>query len=1211
MSTPSAQRQRVLIVDDVPENLHALMNILRDEYVISAATSGEKALEMARREPYPDIILLDIKMPDMDGYTVLEHLKATPATADIPVMFVTALDDSTDVARGLDLGVVDYLTKPIDPSLLRLRLRIQFQLRHAHKHMDASRFIAPFNPAQPPSLLIVDDIPESAHQLVTALKDDYRLQVASNGAKALEIVQSANPPDLVLLDVMMPGMDGYEVCRRMKATTAGGLIPVIFITVAGASDEKVKGFDSGGNDYITKPYDIDEVRVRVRNHVELSHLRNYLENLVNQRTSQLRVSEEKYRTVADFTYDWEFWVAPSGQYLYVSPSCERLTGYGADEFLADPTLLRRITHPDDLDTLDRHFSILPTPMMSACSVEFRAITKSGATRWMEHRCRPVVRSDGTYLGRRASNRDITERKEVEQSLLDERDRSRQYLDVAEVFIVVLDDQARVELINRKGCEILAWAEEDMRGHPWTDYIAEPHRARWRALFDQLMTGQGDAQFLSEYQVVTRDGVLRDVEWRRVVLRDAHGKPYGTISSGRDVTEERKAQRLIAQHQANLEVAVRERTADLVASESRTRAIVTTMLDCVVHIDVNGAILSVNHAAQNLFGYAESEMIGHNVSMLMPEPTASAHDGYLSRYLQTRRPYVIGNRREVNARHKSGRVFPVELAVSQIPEGAGITFIGVVRDLTRQKDVERILHQALQAEKSAAEAKGNFLANMSHEIRTPLNAILGLTQIGMRDSQEPRITEVFGRLRDAGDHLLAVVNDILDFSKIEAGKLKIETRPFALFSVIDNVKDFVAKRAQDKGLELSVSLAPDLHDWAEGDSLRLTQILTNLLSNAVKFTEHGHVRMRVARDNADIYFRVSDSGIGMSEEQLKRMFQPFEQADSSTTRTYGGSGLGLVISMNLATLMHGEITVESRLGAGSSFTLRLPMPAAAAPHHSQERKSGPGSGGPRLVGLSVLAADDVEINRLILEDMLAHEGSRVIFAEDGQKALDLLDEKGVSAFDVVLMDVQMPVMDGLEATRRIARMAPALPVIGLTAHAMAEERDKCFAAGMVGHVVKPVDINDLVAAIHQHVKWARPTAAPTGPKMAAPGASPALALAACNDPAIIDLAVLANMIGDDPAKITKFAERFVETSHRTLGEMKTALAAKDLATLGGLGHRLKSAAYAVGAMRFGDLCDEMEKLRRNDDLTQARAVLDQMLALFEKIAERVKSSSTLA
>jgi len=291
-------RPRILIVDDAHENLHALMNILRDDYAISAATSGEKALELAQREPRPNLILLDVTMPGMNGYAVLSELKINPATAEIPVIFVTALAEAADDARGFKIGAADYITKPVNPDLLRIRVRTQLELQRYRQNPVMFGVVAHAESERPYSLLVVDDVPANIYELLEALKDSYRIQVANSGAKALEIVHGSTPPDLILLDVLMPEMDGYEVCRRIKSTPEGKNIPVIFVTVADAVEEKLKGFELGAADYITKPFDIDEVRARIRTHLELTRLWRFLEDLVAQRTAMLQVSEEKYRILA-------------------------------------------------------------------------------------------------------------------------------------------------------------------------------------------------------------------------------------------------------------------------------------------------------------------------------------------------------------------------------------------------------------------------------------------------------------------------------------------------------------------------------------------------------------------------------------------------------------------------------------------------------------------------------------------------------------------------------------------------------------------------------------------------------------------------------------------------------------------------------------------------------------------------------------------------
>ncbi len=279
-----SNKPRILIVDDVSENLHVLVNILRDDYLISPANSGEKALELAAHTPSFDLILLDIKMPDIDGYEVLRRLKSNPATSDIPVIFVTALSDSADEATGLKLGAADYITKPVNPDLLKLRVLTQLELKRYRRKPtpDLTKL------KQRATLLLVDDSPENLHELTEALKDDYRIMVANSGQKALELANGSSPPDLILLDVIMPDINGYDVCRRIKTTAEGNRIPIIFISVIDTIVDKVRGFAIGAADFVTRPYEIDELRARIRTHLELSRLEHYFEQIVAEKTVELR-----------------------------------------------------------------------------------------------------------------------------------------------------------------------------------------------------------------------------------------------------------------------------------------------------------------------------------------------------------------------------------------------------------------------------------------------------------------------------------------------------------------------------------------------------------------------------------------------------------------------------------------------------------------------------------------------------------------------------------------------------------------------------------------------------------------------------------------------------------------------------------------------------------------------------------------------------------
>jgi signal transduction histidine kinase/CheY-like chemotaxis protein/HPt (histidine-containing phosphotransfer) domain-containing protein len=477
-------------------------------------------------------------------------------------------------------------------------------------------------------------------------------------------------------------------------------------------------------------------------------------------------------------------------------------------------------------------------------------------------------------------------------------------------------------------------------------------------------------------------------------------------------------------------------------------------------------------------------------------------------------------------------------------------------------------KARLAAEAASSAKGSFLANMSHEIRTPLNAVLGLARIGMRENHGRKAADTIQRIFTSGQHLLTVINDILDFSKIEAGKMAIQEEPVRLPRIVTDVINLVSQRAAEKGLILTHHSSPDLPEWVLGDSTRIDQILVNLLANAVKFTARGQVDLSVRRHGDDILFSVRDEGIGMTPEQVSRLFQPFEQADNSTTRLFGGTGLGLAISMNLARLMGGGIDVVSMAGKGSTFSLHLPLRETTAPEGGDPAVANDIDIAQKLKGYRILAAEDVDVNRFVLEDMLHEAGAKFVFAENGRIALDRV-ESDPDGFDVVLMDVQMPVMGGHEATRRIRVIAPQLPVIGLTAHALNDEREKSLAAGMVDHVTKPIDPVVLVTAI---LRWARPPSRheiplPVDTDAVSPAPTFSASLATSS---VIDWTALNARYKNKRAFIEKLLITLLDGHSDSPAQLREMAAANDFSGITFLSHSLKGMAGNLSAKHIQDL-----------------------------------------
>ena len=516
----------------------------------------------------------------------------------------------------------------------------------------------------------------------------------------------------------------------------------------------------------------------------------------------------------------------------------------------------------------------------------------------------------------------------------------------------------------------------------------------------------------------------------------------------------------------------------VESEARTRSIIDNALDAVIVMNDGGVIDDWNAQAEAIFGWKRQEVIGKLVSeTIVPPRFRERHTLGLQRFLNTGEKGIINRRFEIVAIDRGAREFPVELAISAVKNKRGYTFSAFVNDITDRKGAEAALQQAKEAAEDASRSKSQFLANMSHELRTPLNAIIGYSEMLQEEAVDldaAELTPDLRKIHGAGRHLLALINDILDLSKIEAGKMELYLETFELAHVVTEVVATIQPMVEKNANTLQVDIAPDLGEM-HADLTKIRQNLFNLLSNASKFTDHGVIGLKVWRENLQgidwIVFEIADSGIGMTPEQQKKLFQAFTQADASTTRKYGGTGLGLAITWRFCQMMGGHIDVRSEPGAGTAFTIRLPAEVrdrrqnedrdSAAVEESSARDNGQGSLDTRRS--LILVIDDDPTMHDLLQRYLGSAGFRVTACKNGVDGLRLAKELRPAA---ITLDVLMPGMDGWAVLTELKAdpVTADIPVVMLT---MVEDKNIGYALGVSDYLTKPIDSERLIAVLSKY------------------------------------------------------------------------------------------------------------------------------------------------
>jgi len=943
--------------------------------------------------------------------------------------------------------------------------------------------------ADPDDVLVVDDTPASLKLLESVLSSaGYWVRLATDGEGAL-FSAKLHPPSMILLDIKMPGMDGFEVCQRLKVDERTRSIPVIFLSSLEDEREKVNAFQVGGVDYINKPIRAEEVLARINTHLALRHAlsdlearnaeleaaRNTLEERVRERSAELELTnrrlrqqiDEHLRTVEALQESearlnmsqrlskvggWEYDIA-SGKSFWTE-ELYRIHELSADAGLDHIQESLKCYRPEDrpaiLDAFRGAIECAET-----YDLEFPFTTARGKPLWVRMTAEPVC-TEGKIVRVAGNLMDITERKRADDALRASEEKYRSLIEKLQTAVVVHAADTRIVTCNAVAQLLLGLTEDQLLGK--TSIDPEWHFFREDSTMmplEEYPVNQvlASRQPLRNFLVgVHRPGNAEDV-WVMANANPVFGtgnKIEEIVVSFIDVTERLQDQQKI----------------------THLASIVESSDDAIIGKTLDETIVSWNRGAERIYGFAAAEIVGRPVSILVPPELRDELAGIMARIKSGKRVEHL----ETTRLRKDGQRINVALTISPMKDASGRVMgaSAIARDITerRQSEAER---EARRVAEAANQAKSEFLANMSHEIRTPMNAILGMSHLALQSGLNPQQYNYVQKVHRSAESLLGIVNDILDFSKIEAGHLDIEHIPFDLGDVMDGLASLLGLKAEEKGLELVFALPSDLPNALVGAPSRLGQVLINMGNNAVKFTERGEVVIGVdvvARDATSVRlrFEVRDTGIGITTEEQQRLFKPFSQADASMSRRFGGTGLGLAISHHLVRMMDGELGVDSTPGRGSRFHFTANFGVG------HERAADDAASSDRgLHGARVLVVDDNNAAREVLVHMANSLGMCASAASGGQEASQAVaaaDARG-EPFELLLLDWKMPGMNGVDCAKQLARLPLAHPppmVLMLTAFSR-DEMARGLAAErltVAGTLTKPVTPSTMLDASLQAV-----------------------------------------------------------------------------------------------------------------------------------------------
>lgn len=868
--------------------------------------------------------------------------------------------------------------------------------------------------------------------------------------------------------------------------------------------------------------------------------RNITEQKIVQQ--ELELSEKRYRNIVEKSSDLIYKINEKGCFTYVNAATEKISGYKADELLG--------THYSVLiqEKFKRAIQLQYYQQMKQQNktsyFEFPIATKAGNIKWIGQNLQIMRRKD--FIEFTAIGIDVTEKKDFELALLD----TNKNLELVKTLINNTSDAIQVAKENGQLVYINHEAAERIGIDPEraTEYFVKN--------FEKIFTN--DKEWYRHVNAVKKRGPLIiegenfNIKTQQLIPVEVTVRFVEIDNVGYIIANSRN----IAERKRIEEIARKEK--------EKYQSIIANMNLGLMEVDLNERIQFVNHGFEKISGYTKEELVNQKAAELF---TSEAHVKLIEDKV-VQRKQGLSDMYEVPVKNKTGelRWWMISGAPNYDNQGNLIGTIGIHLDITEQKQLELELELAKSKAEESSKAKEAFLANMSHEIRTPLNAIIGMIRELSKDDLSSKQKQYANNASVASQHLLSVLNNVLDISKIEAGELQLENHHFNFSEVLSDVKSIMQAKASEKGLYVKINHPSTDCAIFIGDSARFRQIFLNLIGNAIKFTQDGGVTISYQTEKMyqgfeSLHIEISDTGIGMDETYLKNIFNKFSQEDASTSRKYGGSGLGMAITYELIQLMNGSVKVKSQKNRGTTIEMNFLLPIGDK-QKIEDTKALPAKN--KLENLTILLVEDNEFNRAVACNTLNYYNCKITESHDGSQAVELL--KTGKSFDIILMDLQMPIMDGFEATKIIrTELKIDTPIIALTANAFKSELEQCLKTGMNDCVTKPFEEDVLLNTI---AKWTNVEG------MATNKIEKELAL---QNEKLYNLEKLISISRNDTAYVQKMVQIFSDQSLLAITQIGDAYKVKDLDTVYKVSHRIKP---SIDSMGITILYDDIRKIEKD-------------------------------